>query len=475
MKRKFWLLTIVAGVAAGNAVAQAKKPVVNKSKTTVVQMPAQAQDAQKDAGQKILPYPIQQRMLPNGLNVVTVPFNSPGLASLYLVVRVGSREEVEKGKTGFAHFFEHMMFRGTDKYSKEQYDEVLKSIGASANANTSLDRTVYHMTGNAAKLEKMMEVEADRFQNLNYSEHDFKTEAGAVKGEYTKNYADVTQQLYEKALNTAFDKHTYKHTTMGFFEDVVDMPNQYEYSIEFFNRFYRPEYTTIIVVGDVKQEDVNRYAEKYFGKWKRGTYQPTIETEPDQRSTRYAHIQHASYPPLLRLHYKSPAFSDQSVDLPALNILSQILFSETSDLYQKLVVKEQKVRNIFGGASSTRDPQLITITSSVKKAEDMQYVKDEIVAALEAAKTTPVDAKKLADTKSRYKYSFAMSMDSPDQIANAVSQAVWLTGDPESINRFYALFDKVTAEDIMRVANEYFIPSTLTVATIGPGKEGGVH
>jgi zinc protease len=103
---------------------------------------------------RILPFPIQQKKLANGLNVVTVPFNSPGLASLYIVVRAGSREEVEEGKTGFAHFFEHIMFRGTDKYSKEAYDEVLKTIGASANANTSLDRTVYYMTGNAGMLEK---------------------------------------------------------------------------------------------------------------------------------------------------------------------------------------------------------------------------------------------------------------------------------------------------------------------------------
>jgi zinc protease len=206
---------------------------------------------QTAAKNKILPFGIFQKKLPNGLNVVTVPFSSPGLASLYIVVRAGSREEVEEGKTGFAHFFEHMMFRGTEKYSKEAYDQVLKSIGASANANTSVDRTVFHMTGNAGMIEKMFEVEGDRFQNLKYTEHDFKTEAGAVKGEYTKNSASPYQQLYEKLLNTAFDKHTYKHTTMGFFKDVVDMPNQYYYSLFFIDSFYRPEYTTIIVTGDV--------------------------------------------------------------------------------------------------------------------------------------------------------------------------------------------------------------------------------
>jgi zinc protease len=423
---------------------------------------------------KILPFPIQQKQLPNGLNVVTVPFNSPGLASLYIVVRAGSREEVEAGKTGFAHFFEHMMFRGTDKYSKEAYDEVLKSIGASANANTSLDRTMFYMTGNAGMLEKMFEVEGDRFQHLKYSQHDFKTEAGAVKGEYTKNSASLLTQLNEKMVDAAFQNHTYKHTTMGFFKDVVDMPNQYDYSLTFFDRFYRPEYSTIIVVGDVKQADVNKYAEKYFGSWKRGNYKPSIATEPEQTETRYVHIKNASFPPTLRLGYKGPAFSDKEIDLPALSILSQIMFAETSDIYQKLVVKERRVRSIGSFTQPTRDPNLITIASSIVKPEDMQYVKDEIVKTLEAAKTTPVDAKKLADTKSRIKYSFAMRLDNPDNIAETVAQFIWLTGNPESVNNFYSLYEKVTAEDIMRVAQKYFVPQRLTVATIGPNDEVGV-
>lgn len=423
---------------------------------------------------KILPFPILQKKLPNGLNIVTVPFNSPGLAAMYIVVRAGSRDEVEEGKTGFAHFFEHMMFRGTPKYSPDAYNEVLKSFGASANANTSLDRTVYHMTGNAAMLEKMFEVEADRFQNLKYAVHDFKTEAGAVKGEYTKNSASPFVQLNEKVVSTAFDKHTYKHTTMGFFKDVVDMPNQYEYSLTFFDRFYRPEYTTIIVVGDVKQADVNRYAEKYFGNWKRGNYKPEIPQDPSQQGTRFAHIKNPGFPPYVGLYFKGPAFSDQSIDLPALNILSLGMFGQSSELYQRLVVKEQKARSLGGGASSTVDAYLASVGASVVKADDMQYIKDEIWKTVEEAKTKPIDAKRLADTKSFLKYSFAMRLDSPDQIANSIAQFTWLTGNPESINSYYALYDKVTAQDIMDVAKKYFVPETLTIGTIGPGDEGGV-
>ena len=136
------------------------------------QLPADPPDAAN-----ILPATIHQKKLDNGLNVVTVPYASPGIAAFYIVVRVGSRNEIEPGHTGFAHFFEHMMFRGTDKYPKEKYSEVLKSTGASANANTSLDRTVYHMTGSSSKLETMFELEADRFQHLKYSVQGFKTEA----------------------------------------------------------------------------------------------------------------------------------------------------------------------------------------------------------------------------------------------------------------------------------------------------------
>jgi len=427
-----------------------------------------------DGGGKVFPYPIEQKMLPNGLNVVTVKYDSPGLAAFFIVVRAGSRNEVEPGVTGFAHFFEHMMFRGTEKYPSDKYNEVLKSIGASANANTSLDRTLFHMTGNAEKLETMFEIEADRFQHLKYSEHDFKTEAGAVKGEYTKNNASPYQQLYENLLNTAFDKHTYKHTTMGFFKDIVDMPNQYKYSLEFFKRFYRPEYCTILVVGDVTPEKVNNLAEKYFGMWEKGNYVAKIETEPVQKETRYMHLKNGGIPPYLSLNYKGPAFSDKEIDMPAIDLFCNIVFGENSDLYKKLVIDEQKVRYIGGEGADSRDPNLVSIDASLVNKEDMQYIKDEIVKAIEKVKKEGVDEKKLTDTKLHLKYSFAMRMDNPTTIANSLSSYIWLTGDPESLNRLYALYDKVTVKDIIYVANKYFVPTGLTIATISPDAEGGV-
>ena len=419
----------------------------------------------------ILKYPIHQKTISNGLQIVTVPFDSPGLVSFYIVVRVGSRNEVQKGVTGFAHFFEHMMFRGTEKYPREKYKNILKSIGAGANAYTSNDRTVYHMTGNSEKLELMFEIEADRFRNLSYSEHDFKTEAGAVKGEYTKNYSSPYNRLYERILFSAFDVHTYKHSTMGFFEDIVDMPNQYDYSLTFFDRFYRPEHTTIVVVGDVTSSLVNKLANDHFGSWIEGSYLSDVPIEPKQNSTRFVHLQDPSVPPFLSMHYKGPAFSDKSMDMPTLDVISTVVFSENSQLYKKLVIDEQKARFIGGGAYDSRDPNLFSIQVSLFQSEDMVYVRDEINKALGIIKNSGIDAKSLADTKSHLKYSFAMNIDNPTTIANSLSHYIGLTGDPETINNVYALYDKVTIEDVKRVANSYFISTGLTYGTISSHEE----
>lgn len=425
----------------------------------------QGQEAISD-GNNIFKYPIHSEVLSNGLKVVTVPYSSPGIAAFYIVVKVGSRDEIEAGKTGFAHFFEHMMFRGTEKYPNKKYEETLKAVGASANANTSLDRTVYHMTGNAERLETMFDLEADRFRNLKYSVQDFKTEAGAVKGEYTKNFANPITQLNEKLVSTAFTSHTYKHTTMGFFEDIVDMPNQYEYSLEFFNRFYRPEYTTVIVVGDVTHQKVMQLSKKYFGDWEKGDYKSPVPQEPSQNETRFTHVKVADYPPYLRLSYKGPGYDASNIEHAAIDLTLSLLFSEKSELYKKLVMDEQVVRSLRGGYFFTIDPNLISVFASLKKEKDMQYVKDEILSAIEKLKSTPVKKSDLDEAISREKYSFAMRMDSPDQIANTLSYYTWLTGNPEDVNKYYSLYDKITPEDISNAAKKYFTPERLTIGTI---------
>ena len=201
------------------------------------------------------------RDLKNGLRVIVVKTEYPDIVTVQIPVQTGSRNEVEPGKSGFAHFFEHMMFRGTENYPPEVYKDILKNAGADQNAYTSDDLTNYHITATKADLEKILEIEADRFRNLSYTEEQFRTEAQAVKGEYLKNFSNPVRQMLEKMRDAAYTTHTYKHTTMGFFEDIEAMPEQMEYSRLFFSRWYRPEKTAVIVVGDVDPDDTSSWSE----------------------------------------------------------------------------------------------------------------------------------------------------------------------------------------------------------------------
>ncbi len=304
-----------------------------------------------DAPAKIFPYSYTQEDLPNGLRLVVVPTDYPNIVASYIVVQTGSRNEVEPGHTGFAHLFEHIMFKGTEKYPQAKYNETLRRIGAASNAFTSDDLTCYYTVFSKDDLETVLGMEADRFQNLKYAEPEFKTESLAVLGEYNKNSSSPYSKLNEVLSDTAFDQSTYKHTTMGFLKDIQDMPNQYDYSLKFFDRYYRPEYTTIVIVGDVKPKDVRDLVTKYWGDWKKGSYHADIPKEPEQKEARTAHIDWPSPTlPIITVAYKAPAYDDSTRETAALDALAYLAFSDSSDLYQKLVVKEQKVDALAGSA-----------------------------------------------------------------------------------------------------------------------------
>ena len=416
---------------------------------------------------QIFPFPVTVLDLDNGLRVVGVEYDSPGIVAYYTVVRTGSRNEVEEGFSGYAHFFEHMMFRGTEKYPTDAYNAIVKRIGADSNAFTTSDWTTYYMVASADELETIMDLESDRFRNLQYSEDDFKTEAGAILGEYNLNFSNPVALLRERLHETAYRFHPYKHTTIGLLADIEDMPNHYDYSLEFYDRYYRPNNSIIVVVGDFAAAELETLARQYYGDWEAGDFEPEIPVEPPQTRERSAT---ASWPnptlPFLMIGYHGPAFNDQSLDMPALDVMSQLLFSETSPLFQKLYLEEQVVDALSGGAQDSRDTALFTIIARVTDPDRVDYVRDEISAAIERIKTEPIDEAVLADTKSHMRYAFAMGLDNPQSVAETLGHYLQLTGDPETVNRVYALYDAVTADDIRKMAQRYFPDTNRTVVVL---------
>jgi len=417
--------------------------------------------------QKMFPYAYDQHDFPNGLRLVTVPTDFPNIVALYIVVQTGSRNEIEPGKTGFAHFFEHMMFRGTKAYPTDKYNQVIKEAGASFNAYTSDDLTAYHTTFSKPDLETILKLEADRFQNLDYSEAAFKTEALAVLGEYNKNSASPTMKLNEKLRGLAFSKHTYRHTTMGFLEDIQDMPNQYQYSRSFFDRYYRPEYTTIIVAGDVEPAATRKLVERHWGGWKRGSYKADVPAEPPQDGPRQGHIDWTSPTlPWVVVAFKAPAYSDTVKDTAVLDLISFLGFSDNSPLYRRLVLEEQKVDMLRGYYPDHVDPYLYSVMTRVKKPSDMDAVREQILATLAGFKDTLVSAEELDKVKRHVRYSFALAMEDSEAVASIAASYVSLRRTPETINKVFELYSQITPEDIRNVARKYFTESGRTTVTL---------
>ncbi len=412
------------------------------------------------------------RTLDNGLKAIVVKTDYPEVVSLQIPVQTGSRNEVEPGKSGFAHFFEHMMFRGTENYSQEEYGAMLKEMGADQNAYTTDDYTNYHVTFVKDDLEKMLELEADRFKNLKFSEAQFRTEALAVKGEYLKNSANPFSKLFETVRKNAYQEHTYRHTTMGFLEDIEAMPDQMDYALEFFDRWYRPEKAAVIVVGDVDVDKTHDLIQQYFGDWQRGNYQADIPVEPPAQGSQYHHIAWPSQTlPMLGLTFRGTDADPSQKDKAAIDMLGEVYFGQNSDIYQELVVNKQLVDALFFYSPDSKDPGLIYILARLTDPANYPAVQQAIVDAIVTARTELVDKSELDDIKSAARYGFANSLDNSEAIGNMLAAVVQYDRNPETVNQRYARLDEITPEDVKWAANHYLVDDGRIMVTLAEGEQ----
>jgi len=405
--------------------------------------------------------------LSNGLRVLVVKTDYPDLVSVQIPVSVGSRDENEVGKTGFAHFFEHMMFKGSDKFPQDVYSDLFKNAGVDNGAYTTNDYTNYHLDFSKDHLDKVLEIQADHFKNLKYTDAQFKTEALTVKGEYLKNNASPIRKLLAAVRKEAFDTHTYKHTTMGFFEDVEAMPNQIAYGEKFFDQFYKPEYVSIVIVGDVEPEATMAMVEKHWGNWQKGDFVNEIAQEPKQTAPKYVHEKFDGLPGhWLLVSYKGADWQPKEKDRAALDLISELYFSNNSALYQELVVDKQLASQMFNYNPETKDAGLRHVFIKVNDEKDLATVRDAVNSTYAQVRTELVSVEKLDNLKSNLKYSFVNSLDSSESIASTLASYMHFDRDPETINHLYNSFDNISSEDIKNVANQYFIDENRTTVTL---------
>jgi zinc protease len=432
---------------------------------TSIALAALASPATAQSGDDIFPFETRVLELDNGLKAYLIQSPSPGMLAYVSVVRTGAREEVEEGVTGFAHFFEHMMFRGTEKYPN--YDGITESFGANRNANTSQDRTFYYIVAGSEYLGQIVDLEADRFQNLSYAEAEFRTEAGAVLGEYQNSAYSAFSLLDRGVRETIFNEHTYRHQTIGFEADVRDMPNQYEYSLDFFNRFYRPENVVLMVVGDFDFDQAEELIREHYTGWEPGYVEPDVPEEPEQTAPRENAVSYSGRTlPMLTINYMAPSWSPNDRMAVATELLGQLAFGQNSDIYRRLVVEERRLQFLQGGFYLSRDPDFVQILGMVSNPADVEAVREELLAEVERFRTELVDEKQIDDEKSSARYGFLMGLETPLGAANSVSRAIINTGSLEPINDYYRTLASITPEDIREAADRVLTETHRTIVTL---------
>lgn len=419
------------------------------------------------AGAGVFPFESRTVRLENGLRVILIGLPSEGLVAYWSIVRTGSRDEVEPGRSGFAHFFEHMMFRGTETYPGPVYDRIVTSIGANANAYTTDDYTCYHLVFAREDLPRVIEIEADRFRNLSYAEREFQTEAGAVYGEYRKGRTDPFEVLFEALRDTAFDLHTYKHTTIGFERDIAAMPTMYEYSKSFFSRHYRPDNIAIVVAGDFDPEQVLAEIRRRYGDWPPGYGPPAVPEEPPQTSERSFRVSYEGRSlPILAVAWKGERFAPGDRTMVAGTLLGEYLFGETSDLYRRLVLEERIVQELSADFGLTRDPGLWTVLALVSEEKEIERVREAIDGAVEGIRSAPPDPRRVEEAKSRARYAFLMGMESPAGVAEGVARFIALSGAIEAVDAYFETLAAVGVEDVAKAARLTLAPERRTVGIL---------
>lgn len=384
---------------------------------------------------------------------------------------VGSKDE-KVGRTGFAHLFEHLMFKGSAHIKPEEHDKIITNAGGVSNAYTQDDVTVYWETFPSNYLEKVLWMEADRMTTLNVSEENFKAEREVVKEErLTRIENPPYGDLYELLYDNAFQVHPYKHVTIGSMKDLdaatIDDVR------EFYRTYYVPGNATFVLAGDFKADQAIDWMKKYFGSIPKGSNpiaRSTVREPAQEKERRVTHAKAVPLPAYVA-GYHIPADGDP--DSYPLVIASSILSDgRSSRIYRSLVYEKRLALEAQASGNFTEHPNLFFATIFMNQGAAMGAAERALTTELNRLMTDPVSDKELEKAKNKMRAEYAFARQSVQEKAQALAHAAVIHGDTSTVNREYELFMNVTKEDIMRVAKTYFRPENRTVLLVNPPKGG---
>ncbi len=414
--------------------------------------------------------------LPNGLQVVFLEDHSTPIVHTEIWYHVGSKNE-KPGRTGFAHLFEHMMFKGSKNVEPEGHPSYISSIGGQSNAYTNEDTTVFWETTPSQYLPLVLWLEADRMASLRIEESVFKTEREVVKEERrmrveNQPYGRLNEIIYDRA----FTVHPYKHPTIGSMTDLEAA--SIDDVRDFFRTYYVPNNATLVLVGDFDTKEALGLVTKYLGRVPKSDHPVPrdIPKEPPQtKEKRFTLTEDWPLPAVVVAYHIT---YDGHPDSYPLHIASKVLSDgQSSRIYRDLVYTKQLALAAFGGGNIIEDPNLFFAVAIVQPGKTPEECIDALIAEFDRLRSEPIAASELQQAKNQFARDYILGRESNKDKASQLAHAVVIHNDITTADGEFDIFTNTTAADVQRVANTYFRPENRVVLTIMPkaGGPGGQH
>jgi zinc protease len=412
--------------------------------------------------------------LPNGLTLVMSEDHSTPIVHLNLTYHVGSKNE-KPGRTGFAHLFEHLMFKGSKNVLPEAHTSFIASVGGQSNAYTTEDETVFWETVPAQYLPLILWLEGDRMATLRIDKETFTSEREVVKEERrmrvdNQPYGRLNEIIYDQA----FAVHPYKHATIG---SMVDLEAASVEDVrDFYRTYYVPSNATMTLVGDFDPVQALQLVAQYVGRVPKADRDVPrdIPREPPQTQEKHVTLQEPWPLPAVVVAYHITYDGDP--DSYPLHIVSKVLSDgESSRIYRRLVYEQQMAVAAFGSANLIEHPNLFYAVAIVQPGHRPEEVASALIAEIDRLKAEPVSDHELQRAKNQFARDYVLGRESDQARAAVLSHAVVIHSDITTADGEYDLFQKATVADIQRVARTYFRPQNRLVLTLLPGAKAGAQ
>jgi len=395
------------------------------------------------------------RTLPNGMRVLSAPDHSSPTVAIQVWYHVGSKDDPNQ-RSGFAHLFEHIMFKSTKNMKAEMMDRLTEDVGGFNNAFTSDDVTVYFEVVPSNYLETLIWAEADRLSGLNVDDANFKSERDVVKEEYRQSVlAPPYGKFFYLLQQKSFLEHPYKRPTIGSIEDLDAA--SLENVQAFHATYYRPDNATVVVVGDFDPKQLDAWVDKYFAPIaKPNRPLPRVNTkEPARQKEMRLTEQGSNDLPAVGLTYIAPRQADPDAD--ALRVADAILSAgESSRLYNSLVYTQQLAVEADSNFESREDVSLFVLLAVLSEGKKVEDAEKSLLAEIKKLQDAPVSLAELEKAKNQIITDQLRQRETSNGKALALGEAAVLLGDPARVNTDLARLQAVTAADVQRVMKKYF-------------------